>query len=359
MTNQERIIATGLCQQTDRVPFFFYFGPWDEAVARWRTEGMPADKQWTDLADFDPGIATVWVNLGYHPRFEQKVLEDKGDTKIIVDERGVTQEIRSHGYTIPRYIDYPVKDRETWEQLKAERLDPEKPGRFPANFDEMVQGYIEAGKALQLGYYPYGLFGTLRDMMGAEELLMSFCYQPDLVHDMMDYLTDFWLAIYEKVCARCQIDIIHIWEDMSGKTGSLISPAMVREFMAPNYRRIRDFADTHGIKVVGVDTDGDPSQLILPFMESGINLMMPFEVRAGSDIVKFRRQYPDLAIMGGIDKLEIGMGKAAIDAEMERVKPMFDKPGYFPAMDHLIPPEISYPDFMHFLERLRVLCRVK
>jgi len=41
-----------------------------------------------------------------------------------------------------------------------------------------------------MGVFPYGLFGTLRDMMGVEELLVSFYQQPDLIHEMMDYLTD-------------------------------------------------------------------------------------------------------------------------------------------------------------------------
>jgi len=358
MTNRERIVATGLCQKTDRVPFFFYFGPWAGVEDIWRTQGMPEGKHWNTVMDFDAGIANVPVQLGYFPQFEWKVLEDKADTQIVVDYSGVTQEIRKHGASVPRFIDYPVKDRESWEKIKAERLNPESAERFPANFDETVEGLVKADKALQLGQYPSGLFGGLRDMMGAEELLMSFYTQPDLVRDMMDYLTDFWLTIYEKVCARCQIDIIHIWEDMSGKTGSLISPAMVREFMVPNYRKIRNFADDHGIKIVCVDTDGNASQLVPPFMEAGINLMLPFEVQAGCDIVEYRSKYPDLAIMGGINKMEIAKGKTATDAELERVREMFTKPGYFPALDHLIPPELGYRDYIYFCERLREMCGV-
>jgi hypothetical protein len=45
--------------------------------------------------------------------------------------------------------------------------------------------------------------------------------------------------------------------------------------------------------------------------------------------------------MGGIDKQEIAKGKVAIDEELERVREMFTKSGYIPALDHLIYPEIS------------------
>lgn len=299
MTNRERIINTALCKPVDRLPFFFYFGPWAETEAVWREQGMEAGRDWQTGFGFDPGIAIVNVNLGYSPAFEFKELEDRGDTRIIIDQLGILQEVRKNASAIPRYIEYPVKSPEDWEKLKRERLNPHDPARFPANWGELVQQYREGEKALQLGAYPYGLFGTLRDMMGVEELLISFYDQPELIHEMMDYLTDFWLTIYEKVCRDVQVDVIHIWEDMSGKAGSLISPAMVREFMLPNYKKIKAFADAHGIPVIALDTDGDCSELVPLFMEGGINTMMPFEVAAGSDIVKYRRQYPDLCIMGG------------------------------------------------------------
>jgi uroporphyrinogen decarboxylase len=206
---------------------------------------------------------------------------------------------------------------------------------------------------IQLGWYPYGLFGTLRDMMGVEELLLNFYDDPVLIQDIMNYLTDFWLATYEKVCARVKVDAIHIWEDMSGKNGSLISPQMVREFMMPNYKKIAAFAREHGIDIFSVDTDGNCSQLVPLFLESGVNLVLPFEVAAGCDITEYRRLYPNLCIMGGIDKREIAKGPDSIDRELDRIDPMFKGPGYWPALDHLVHPEISYQDFKYFVSSLR------
>jgi hypothetical protein len=353
MTNRQRIVRTGLCDSTDRAPFFFYFGPWDETVKRWRTEGLSEDRKWDEEFGFDPGIAVVDVNLGYSPRFEERIVEDRGETVIKYDSKGILIEDRKDGCSIPRFIEYPVKDKTDWETLKRERLDPDDPSRFPPNWEELVREYADSDSALQLGCYPYGLFGTLRDMMGVEELLVSFYDRPKLIRDMMDYLTNFWLAIFEKAASRVKVDIIHIWEDMSGKHGSLISPAMIREFMLPNYKKIREFADANGIEIVSLDTDGDVDELIPLFMESGINLLLPFEVAAGADINEYRRLYPRLSIMGGINKLEIAKGKAAIDSELSRLVPVMSKPGYFPALDHLVHPEISWDDFKYFVYRLK------
>ena len=350
MTNRERILSLFEGRPVDRKPFFFYFAPWDEAIDRWHAEGMTGD--WREYFGFDTGIQVVDVDLGYLPRFEYQVLEVKDHTKIFRDERGILQEGLLHGATIPKYLDYPVKDWESWLELKK-RLDPTDPRRVPRNLAEKYGG---TDAVLQLGTYPYGLFGTLRDMMGAEELLISFYTQPDLIHEMMDYLTDFWIQIYAQVTDQIQIDAIHIWEDMSGKTGSLISPDMVREFMLPNYQKIRDFADAHGIRIFSVDTDGDCSQLIPLFMSAGVNCMFPFEVQAGCDINQFAAEYPELCIMGGINKQALWKDKAAIDAELERVSGMF-RPGvrYIPAPDHLIPPEVSFENFSYFIKRLKTM----
>jgi len=85
---------------------------------------------------------------------------------------------------------------------------------------------------------------------------------------------------------------------------------------------------------------------------------MPFEVQAGSNIVDYRIKYPSLGIMGGIDKLEIAKGREAIDGELARLGEIFKRPGYFPALDHLIHPGISFEDFKYFVRRLKELCRV-
>ena len=79
--------------------------------------------------------------------------------------------------------------------------------------------------------------------------------------------------------------------------------------MMPNYKKIKAFADAHNIPVFSLDTDGDCSELVPLFMECGINLIFPFEVAAGCDILEYRKKYPKLCIMGGIDKQEIAKRK--------------------------------------------------
>lgn len=280
MTNRERIRNTALCKPVDRAPLSFYFGPWEDTILAWQKQGFPVGLEWDHGLGLDSGFRFVDVNLGYCPAFPYKILEEKEHTRIVQDEFGIVAEIHKEHSSIPRYLEYPVKDWEDWERLKKERLDPDDPKRFPENWESLVEEYNNGDQIIQLGWLPYGLFGTLRDMMGVETLLITFYDDPDLIHAMMDGLTDFWLAIYEKVCRVVKVDAIHMWEDMSGKNGSLISPDMVREFMMPNYKKIRKFADEHDISMFALDTDGDCSQLVPLFLECGINTVLSFEVQA-------------------------------------------------------------------------------
>ncbi|MCL2741722.1 MAG: hypothetical protein FWE70_06385 [Oscillospiraceae bacterium] len=353
MTNRERIIKTALCEDTDRPPFISAFGPWGETVERWRAEGLGPDVGWDDGCGFDAGFRTVGLNLGYLPQFKPELIEDREHTQVVVDWQGIKCEVRKGGSSIPRYIEYPIKCRGDWERVREERLDPDDPGRFPPDWDEVAKGLNAGDHAVQIGSYPYGVFGWMRDLMGLEGLLFGLHDDPGLIREMMGYLTGFWIRIYEKVCRDVRVDCLHIWEDMSGKQGSLISPAMFREFMTPQYERLSGFARTHGIPIVSVDTDGNCDELVPLFMEGGVNMVFPFEVAAGSDVLEFRRRYPKLCIMGGIDKRAVALGREAIDAELGRIRPMFSMNGYIASMDHLIHPEISLDSFRYYVDGLR------
>lgn len=354
MNNRERFIRCAIGEPIDRTPFTYFFGPWGETIEEWKKEGIDNPNAWMDGFGFDPGVIGLAgiVNHLHCPAFVPEIIERRGDILIMQDWLGEIVECVEGREGIPKILRSPVNNREEWEKLKNERLDPHHPDRFPGNWEALIADIKTKDAAVQVGTYPCGLYGTLRDLMGVEGSLFAFYDEPELVKDIMGYLTDFWIAIFEKISSYIQIDVLHIWEDMSGKQGSLISPTLIREFMLPNYLKFKKFADSHGIRILQVDTDGNCEELISLFAEGGINMMLPFEVAAGCDVVSLREKYPFMAMMGGIDKREIAKGKVAIDIELEKIRPLLGRPGYFPALDHLIHPEISYKDYFYFVNSL-------
>lgn len=362
MNNRERIINCVTGKEIDRTPFICYFGAWGETCERWMKEGAKDWDAWRDPAiGFDEGVAnlTEYVNHYFNPPFEFKILKEEGERYIYQDTLGVVNEANKGRSAIPKILKNPVTCREDWEKIKRERLVPDFKGRIPADFADTCEMLKKSGKAIQVGAFPYGVFGTMRDLIGVEDLMFWFYDEPELVYDMMQDLTDFWLGIYEEIAKYIQIDIIHIWEDMSGKTGSMIGPSTMEEFMLPNYRKIKAFADAKDIPVIVVDTDGKCDELIPIFHSIGVNLMLPFEVQAGNDIVDLRRRFPYMSMFGGIEKMNVAKGRDAIDCEMEKIKPLMGKPGYIPQLDHTIPPEIGYQDYLYFCKRLKETCGKK
>ena len=142
------------------------------------------------------------------------------------------------------------------------------------------------------------------------------------------------------------------WEDISAGTGSMVSPALMREYMVPYYKKMTDFLRCRGIKAMFVDTDGDCFEIIPVFIEGGITGMYPIEASCGMDILQVRKTFPELQVMGGIPKFEITYGKERIDQILEPVKEMLKEGGYIPFGDHLISPGVKWEDFKYYRLKL-------
>jgi uroporphyrinogen decarboxylase len=342
----------------DRIPYGVGIGwyPWGETVGRWLKESGREKLDVVKEFGFDASCACPSLHSGIFPGFEQVTIRDEGDMLVYRDSRGITIRGRKDGGSIPQFLDYPVKIRADWDQLKAERLDPAAPGRVTQDWNAFRERLRESGEAVQVGGFPYGVFGAPRDLMGVEALLIAFYEDPEMLKDMMAHLTTIWLTLWARVANEVQIDHIHIWEDMSGRQGSLISPRMVEEFMMPQYDRIVCFAREAGVRVVSVDTDGDCSELVPVMMNHGVNMFFPFEVQAGNEIRDYRRRYPELGIMGGLDKRALAGRREDVDREVERAAAMVRQGRYIPGFDHLIPPDASWDNYRYAAERLKDVC---
>ena len=288
--------------------------------------------------------------------FDVKIHSEDEQKFTYTDVDGVKRVFLKAEATIPTSLEWPVKDRQSWERLKAERLNLKNiKERFPANWPQRVAEYRRRDYPLAVGGYPHGFFGTLAHLIGYENLFQWYCLEPELVHDIVDTFTNVWLAVFEEVLSRVEIDHWQIWEDISFGRGSMISPDMVREFMLPYMQRVGDFLKSRGVKIILLDTDGDCNDLIPLFMEAGVTGMYPFETKCGMDIIKVRQKYPKLQMLGGIPKSDIHLGRKRIDEFLEPVDRVLKTGGYIPFGDHFIPPEVDFENFGHYRRKLNAM----
>jgi uroporphyrinogen decarboxylase len=323
-------------------------------------QGFPVDTDISDYFQFDKPEALVNVEQLFCPQFEIRVVEEDEDSMVYVDLDGVTRKLLRKESTIPTALDWPIKDRKTWRRVKEERLNTKNIGeRFPANWPRLLQEYRNRDYPLAVGGYPNGLFGLPAHILGYKNLFYLYYDDPDLVREMLDTFTDLWIAIWEEIFSQVEVDVAHIFEDVSSGKGSMISPSMVKEFMVPRYKRITDFLKGRGVKVILLDTDGNCGELIPLFMEGGVTGMYPMEASAGMDVVSVRKRYPDLQILGGIPKLEIAKGKERIDEILEPTAELLKTGGYVPFCDHSVPPEVPWSCFKYYRERLNGIIETK
>ncbi|MCL5269451.1 MAG: hypothetical protein M1457_02605, partial [bacterium] len=313
----------------------------------------------SDVKDYfrmDGAQRLVDVNLLFDPMFEPRTVREDAEFLEYIDLDGARRLFAKREATIPSGLEWPVKDWDSWNRIKAERVDLERiAGRFPANWASQVAEYRRRDYPLAIGGYPHGMFGTLAHLLGYEKLFKAYYLEPDLVHDILGTFTELWLRVYEQVLSEVEVDLLHFWEDVSAGKGPMVSNGIVREFMLPYYKRIIDFVKARGVKVIFVDTDGDCWSLIPLFMSAGVTGMYPFETHCGMDIVKVRRLYPTLQIGGGIPKSEIAKGPARIDEILRPVAEVLRTGGYIPFGDHLIPPEVPWEGFKDYRTKLNGL----
>jgi len=331
---------------------------------RWKRDGLPENSDFSKLFDYDPpgghGLGGLgWCEAAFAPAFEDKVLEDRGDYELVQDFAGrhvLFFKGRRNGF-MPEYLDHPVKDMKTWQENVLWRLNPATPERW-AEFDkQMAEAKAASREGKIITQQVSGAYMYLRSLIGPETLLYFFYDQPEVIHACMKA----WLDLAEVVTARHQqhvtFDEIFFGEDICYNHGPLISPEMIREFLFPYYKRLIQSVRSRQIDrgrglFVHIDTDGFAVPAIPIYKEIGMTTMSPFEVASGCDVVKIGRQYPDLVMMGGIDKRILARSKKEIDRHLEYILPaMRARGGYIPTCDHGVPEEVSLDNYFYYRKR--------
>jgi uroporphyrinogen-III decarboxylase len=362
------------------------FGYWGGAIKRWYKEGLPKikglprkitfgdsvygqaivvgpsykgeeptrDYDVSKYFDFDKGFELVPYNYWVYPKFKKKIVYEDERFIEFYDFEGIRKKIFKDNSSMPAFLEWPVKTKKDWEEIKDERFDLNTiDRRFIGDKKKIIEKYKKIDAPLVIIEPPAGFFGSLRYLIGEENLFILYYDNPKLVHEILDHLCNLWIAMAEELTSVFDFDLACFWEDMSGSQGSFISPEMFREFMTPRYRKIIDLLKSKGVNLFFVDTDGYVEDLIPLFLESGINGMYPFEQQAGNDLIKIRKNYPELRIIGGFNKNILSKSINEIDLELEKMSYLIRKGGYIPTADHHIPPDVPWENFRYYRKRLK------
>ena len=372
MTFRENAMAVLHYEAYEKFPVVS-FGYWGETVQKWANEGHITREEADDYCrrgDNGWGDRSIMKKLGFDfnwnscvgsssdlfPAFEEKTLEERPDgSRVIRDGSGLIVLVKPGIVSIPAGIGTSLTDRSVWEQEYLPRLRFSME-RIPTELLETLRD--DASREIPVGIHCGSLMGRMRDLLGVEQMSYLMADDFDLYEEIIDTMDG---LCYECVKAMldsgAKFDYAHFWEDICFKNGPLVIPSMFDEYVGPHYKRITDLLHSHGIDIVSVDCDGWIDRLIPTWLENGVNTMFPIEVGTwNANIAPWREQYGrELRGVGGMNKTVFSRDRAAVDAEIERLRPLIELGGYIPCPDHRIAPDAKYENVQYYCDRMQNL----
>ena len=157
--------------------------------------------------------------------------------------------------------------------------------RFFADIPEQIERYGDRFRVFQVGFSLYERAWTLR---GMENLMMDFLDHPGFVHELLGAIADYNIIQAEKALTY-DIDAVYFGDDWGQQHGLIMGPAMWREFIYPELKRMYAVVRDAG-KQVFIHSCGDVDELFDDLVGIGLNCFNPFQPEV-MDVAALMRQY--------------------------------------------------------------------
>ncbi len=347
MTSKERFSRMFQHKEADRVPIFD--SPWAGTIARWEREGMPQGMDWRDYFDTDK-VSTISVDIT--PRYEEKVLEETDDYRIVTSEWGVTMKQFKEQDSTPEFLDFTVTTPEAWEKAKA-RMTVSKDRIDWKRLEQDYAKWQQEGHWIE-GMFWFGFDVTHSWTVGTETMLIAMIEEPEWVEDMFDTYLDRSIQHFNMIWdAGYRFDSIFWYDDMGYKNTPFFSNEMYRSLLQKYHKKAVAWAHDHGI-YARLHSCGDIMPLLPDIMDTGIDALNPIEIKAGMDVFKIKQDYGDrLVLHGGINAVLWDDKEAIVEAIRQAVPVLKENGGYIFASDHSIPNSVSLENMRSIINTVK------
>ena len=368
MTNRERAMNILHYKSVDRLPAV-HFGYWGELLLEWAEQGKISKELATAVRDSNDADRELDKILGWDfnwggsracqmrlfPPFEEKELEVLPDgSRRMLTQKGVIERIKPGIVSIPSEDDYLLKDREAFETLFKPKMQftPERINLdYFKHFNETRPQDVPVG--LRIG----SVLGEIRDITTVAGMsYLLYDEDEELFAEIVDTYAEMQYQCVEAILATgAKFDFGHMWEDICFKNGPLVSPAIFDELCAKHYKKRTDLCRRYGIDIISLDCDGVTEALIPTWIENGVNVMFPIEVGVwGDQFEPARKKYGERLLgVGGMDKTALRKDRAAVDAEIERMKRLASMGGFIPCPDHRLMPGTKFELVQYYTEEIK------
>ncbi|MGI6030270.1 MAG: uroporphyrinogen decarboxylase family protein [Eubacteriales bacterium] len=348
MTGRERLLCALNHEIPDTVPIFesIYSRPFFKEVLGYDVDSYNA----YDLMKCSEkvGYDFIIVPFGGLNGFGKDRLT--ATTNRYQDEWGVTYQKDPAAWPTDAPVEFPLEDRNDWNNYDFP--DASAPGRV----DE-VNTALRLAKENGMGVMcnVRGPYTGAWMLFGIENFSYLFYDDPDLVHEILQKCTDFSIT-GAKRALEAGVDAIMFADDYGSCSAPLLSPALHKEFIVPQLKRLADVVHSYGKKLI-MHSDGNIRTLLDPIFEAGIDGYHPIERAANMDIAEIKRTYGDrITLAGNINNkttLVTGTPEDVAEEVRETIRVAAPGGGFIVTSDHSIHDDTPNENVFAMIEATR------
>ena len=214
------------------------------------------------------------------------------------DSFGVAWEgtVSAGGAGIPLGNPIVLKDITAWEdQVKFPDVDAVP---WKELSDEWLAGVDRSKKFVNYSAYN-AQYERVTHLMGFMDGLCAFTEEPEAAAALLTAITDYKIRFLERVNEYFKPDFYTPYDDVATQISLFISPAVYRELVKPQHRRVNDVCRQMGILPI-IHCCGKCEALIEDFIEEGFIAWT--SAQPMNDIAGIAKEYGDrFTVIGGYD----------------------------------------------------------
>lgn len=236
----------------------------------------------------------------FHPFVMHNPSPAKGEENV-VNAWGVTNSFPAEtpgAFPVHTPDKIVVKDIEDWkEYVHAPSLE------FSQDEWDMFKAQYEAvdnTKAFRTAFVAPGLFEQTHHLCEISQALMNYITNPDEMHELVKYLTEWELKLAEGICSNLHPEVLFHHDDWGGENSTFLRPEMFAEFFVEPYKEIYKYYHDHGVEFVIHHNDSYSATLVPYMIEMGIDVWQG--CMQSNDVPELVKKYGGkISFMGGID----------------------------------------------------------
>lgn len=159
---------------------------------------------------------------------------------------------------------------------------------------------VDRNERFVTGVYFGGLFEMCHNLMSMEDALMALYEEPEAMHELIDYLTEYELEYAKAVIKHVHPDALFHHDDWGSQKSSFISPAMFEEFYVPAYKKVYGYYKANGVELIVHHCDSYAANLVPYMIEMGVDIWQG--VMTTNNTPELIKKYgKEISFMGDID----------------------------------------------------------